>query len=137
MRLDRMLSWLKALVFLVTLMGGFPSLAWAHAGHDHGNRALDLPYDLSSGSAVDVRPALFASAFEPSNKGGSGTLPRCCCQGPVSSCPTSSSPSLSGPDHEAGWDLAALVGRWRTMGGPEDTPHCPARHSLPDRPPKI
>ena len=36
MQIDRMRSWLKALVVLVALVAGFPAAAWAHAGHEHG-----------------------------------------------------------------------------------------------------
>lgn len=31
-----MRSWLRLLVLVAALTGGLPSVAWAHAGHDHG-----------------------------------------------------------------------------------------------------
>jgi hypothetical protein len=54
MQLDLMRSWLKALVVLVALAAGFPSAAWAHAGHEHGTQA-------PVGIAVALDPVLFAT----------------------------------------------------------------------------
>jgi hypothetical protein len=40
MQLDRMPNWLKALLVFAALVGGLPSAAWAHTGHDHGPQSL-------------------------------------------------------------------------------------------------
>lgn len=55
MQLGQMRSWLKALMFLAVLMGGLPSVVWAHAGHDHGAQP-SIQGPLHTISVVGVAP---------------------------------------------------------------------------------
>jgi len=137
MRLDRMPNWLKALVVLAALMGGVPSAAWAHAGHDHGNASPGSRQSASSNSgATDVR-VVVASPLERPNRGGRGALGACCCQGMAPSCPSSSSGSpVSGVENQTAWDLAAVIRRSKVIRGPDDGRDYAAPPSRLDRPPK-
>lgn len=138
MRLDRMPNWLKAMVVLAALIGGLPSAAWAHAGHEHGTSSPDLRQsELSNSAVTDVR-VVVASPLERSNRGGPGALGACCCQGMVPSCPSSSSGSpFSGVENETAWDLAAVIRRSKVIHGPDDRRDYAAPPSRLDRPPKV
>jgi hypothetical protein len=52
MQLDRMPNWLRVLVVVAALMGGLPSVAWAHLGHDH---TVQSSVERPVGSSTAVR----------------------------------------------------------------------------------
>ena len=136
MRLDRMPNWLKALVVLAALVGGLPSAAWAHAGHEHDAQSTDVRQSLVSELAVGSERIVFASAFHRSPIGGTGAPLPCCCQGVAAACPSSSTGTSMGVQTQAAWDLAALARLTNVIFDPGERCDYAAPHYRLDRPPK-
>jgi hypothetical protein len=138
MHLDRMPNWLKALIVVAAMTCGLPSVASAHAGHQHATHAPDLRQSAFSHSAGNAAHVTVVSAFERLRKGEPGTLGACCCQGIAPSCPSSSSGSpFGGLENRTTWDLAAVMRHSKVDRGPQSTRNYTAPRSLLDRPPKI
>lgn len=132
MQLDSMRGWLKALVVLAALMGGLPSVAWAHAGHHQNAQPVSARQSLVSMSAAGPQQTV-ASAHRQLPGGGPGTaLLPCCCPGGSVSCSSSS----SGVQSQRAWDLAALARLAKVICDPGDRSDYASPHYRLDRPPK-
>jgi hypothetical protein len=136
-----MRAWFKALLLFTVLMGGLPSVAWAHADHRHEAQSIAYQGAYSSQdqrleAPASGRVAFAAQALDRSSNGGAGSGIPCCCQGAAAACASAGGTPL-GTQLASTWDLAPLIRLSRLRRDPGDRPDYRAPRHMLDRPPKI